>query len=115
MEEAHGLWDFILTSSENEEEEEALLVSMRSKGLVDTPIVNQNQKSLTPPAKEKSIVKNTSTPPSSFDRTTYKPSSSCKTLIVSDTIEYNILEDMKKVKDNIFLYEFSKLKQWHKF
>jgi hypothetical protein len=36
-------------------------------------------------------------------------------LIVSDTIEYNIVEDMKKVKANISLYEVSKLKQQQKF
>ena len=33
-----------------------------------------------------------------------------KTLIVSDEMEYNIVEDMKKTRANITLFELSKLK-----
>lgn len=42
------------------------------------------------------------------------PSTTSKTLIVSDTIEYNIVEDMKKIKENISLHEMTKLKQQQK-
>ena len=48
-------------------------------------------------------------PPSSNSK--YSP----KTLVVSDTIEYNIVEDMKKIKENISFHELTKLKQQHKF
>jgi len=39
--EVHGLWDFILPTSKNEEEHEALLVSTKSKGPPDSPKTNQ--------------------------------------------------------------------------
>ena len=35
--EVHGMWDFILPLSDNEEEEEALNVATRSKSIVDLP------------------------------------------------------------------------------
>ena len=35
--EVHGMWDFILPLSDNEEEEETLLVATRSKIIVDFP------------------------------------------------------------------------------
>jgi len=108
--EAHGLWDFLLTTSENEEEEEVLPVSTRSKGPVDTTPSNQNQNSPASPNKYKGIVKKSSTPSSDYVPTT-KSSSSSKTLIFSDNMEYNTVEDMKMVKANISLYEVSKLKQ----
>lgn len=42
--------------------------------------------------------------------------STSKTLINSDKdIQYNIVEDMKKVKNNISMHELSKLKQQQKF
>lgn len=34
-----------------------------------------------------------------------------KNVVISDRIEYNIIEDMKNTKANISLYEVSKLKQ----
>ena len=37
-----------------------------------------------------------------------------KTLIVSDEMEYNIIDDMKKTRANITLYELSKLKHQQK-
>ena len=33
-----------------------------------------------------------------------------KTMIVSDTIEYNVVEDMKKTKADILIHEHTKLK-----
>ena len=43
------------------------------------------------------------------------PSTTSKTLIVSDTVEYNIVEYMKKIKANISLHEMKKLKQQKNF
>jgi len=34
-----------------------------------------------------------------------------KTLVISDTVKYNIVEDMKKTRANITLHELTKLKQ----
>lgn len=47
----------------------------------------------------------------SIPKASSSPSSSSKTLLVSDNIECNIFKDMKKTKANISLYEVSKLKQ----
>jgi len=38
-----------------------------------------------------------------------------KTLIVSDEMEYNIIEDMNRTRANITFYELSKLKHQQKF
>jgi len=52
--ELNGMWDFILS---NEEEQEALPISTRSKGLADTTQSNQKQKTPTPAAKENQLAK----------------------------------------------------------
>lgn len=44
MVEAHGLWYFILTTSENEEEGEALLVETRSKISIDPLLSNKKKR-----------------------------------------------------------------------
>lgn len=41
-------------------------------------------------------------------------SSTSKTLLILDSIDYNIIEDMKKTKANISMYEICKLKQQQK-
>lgn len=61
--------------------------------------------------KNKGIVKKSSTSFTDYVPTTSKSPSSSKTLIIYDTMEYNIMEDMKKFKSNISLYEVRKLKQ----
>ena len=52
MIEAHGLWDFILTTSENEEEE-ALPIETRSKRSIDSPSSSSKQRPVTPVSKDK--------------------------------------------------------------
>lgn len=42
------------------------------------------------------------------------PSPSFKTLIVYDEMEYNIIDDMKKIRANITFHELRKLKHQHK-
>ena len=42
------------------------------------------------------------------------PITTSKTLIVSYTVEYNIVEHMKKIKANISLYEMTKVKKQQK-
>lgn len=66
----------------------------------------------TPKDKEigkKSVPKCTQTTPTQLD-----PSPSSKTLIVSDEMEYNIIDDMKKNRENITFYELIKLKHLKK-
>jgi len=104
-----------LTTSENEEEEEEYFpINSRSKGPIDTTSSSKNQKYPTPSTKEKGTIKKTSSQSFDYAPTTSKSPSSSKTLIISYNIEYNIVEEMKKIKANISLYEVSKLNQQHK-
>jgi len=94
--ECHGMWDFILPNSDNESEQEALLVNTRSKSIVEPNQANQKKKNSNPVTKEKfptnkALVTSPHNQPSSSN-----PPSSSKTLVVSDSIDYNIMEDMKK-------------------
>ncbi|MCY6525023.1 hypothetical protein, partial [Actinobacillus pleuropneumoniae] len=81
------MWDFILPLSDNEEEE-ALPVSTRSKSVIDSPQSSQKHKLSTPVIKEKAIGKksspkfNQTSPPQS------NPSPSTKTLLIYDDMEY---------------------------
>ena len=87
-----------------------MLVSTRIKSSSDSIVSNQKQKFL--PTKEKTVVrksKNIQT-----DSIPPDPNTTSKTLIVSDTMEYNIVEDMKKTKTNISLHEMTKLKHQQK-
>lgn len=87
-----------------------MLVSSRSKSSYDSTVSNQKQKSL--PTKEKTTVrksKSIKTDPIPLD-----PNIASKTLIVSDTVEYNIIEDMKNTKENISLHEMTKHKKQQK-
>ena len=85
-------------------------MSTRSKSSSYSIVSNQKQKSL--PTKEKKIVKKSKTVQT--DPITPNPSTMSKTLIVLDTVEYNIVEDMKNTKANISLHEMTKLKQQQK-
>jgi len=53
--------------------------------------------------------------PSQSNLASCNPQPSSKTLVVSNTIEYNIIEDMNKIKVNISLHELSNLKQHQTF
>ena len=100
------MWDFILP---DEEDQEASPVSNRSRNQLDPPQPTPKPKRTISMTKDKVVVKKTpketQTSPVQTDSST--PS---KTLIVSDEMEYNIIEDMKKTRANINLYELSKLK-----
>lgn len=112
--EVHGMWDFTLPTFDNEDEQEALPVSTRSKGLVDSTQSTQKQKPTTSATNDKVVNKKaSSTSPQPTPSSSNHPSSS-KTLLLVDTIEYNIVEDMKKARENISLHELSKLKHQQK-
>jgi len=109
--ELQGMWDFILP---NEETQEALSIATRSKNLVDLSQTNTKQKATMPTPRDKttfnkSSPKSTQTTPSQLDS-----SSLAKTLIVSDKMEYNIVDDMKKTREKITFHNLSKLKHQQK-
>lgn len=109
--ELQGMWDFLLP---DEEAQEALPITTRSRSLVDLPQRNSKQKvsTLAPKDKtigKKSLSKSTQTAPSETNS-----SPSTKTLLVSNEMEYSIVEDMKKTRANITFHELSKLKHQHK-
>ena len=85
-------------------------VSTRSKSSSDSTVSNQKQKSL--PTKEKTVARKSKTV--QIDSIPPNPNTTSKTLIVSNTMEYNIVEDMKNIKENISLNEMTKLKQQQK-
>jgi len=70
-------------------------------------ITNQKQKIATP-VKEKTVSKKSKT--SQTDPIPLDPPNASKTLVISNTVEYNIVEDMKKMRANISLHELTKLK-----
>jgi len=109
--ELQGMWDFILP---DEEDQEASPVSTHSRNQLDPPQPTPKPKSTSLMTKDKVAVKKmtpkaTQTSPVQTDSST--PS---KTLIISDEMEYNIIEDMKKTRANITFYELSKLKHQQK-
>ena len=106
--------DFILPISDSENEYEALHVSTRSKGPVNPIQPIKIQKPSTSTTKNKVVKKSTSTSPQVIPFSSNSPSSP-RTLVVSDTIGYNIVEDMKKIEENISIHELTKLKQQQKF
>jgi len=113
--ECHGMWDFILPNSDTENEEEAFPVTTRSRGTPDPVQTTSKKRSAgVTSAKEKTpINKSPPTAPQSQPSTSNIPSTS-KTLVVSDSMDYNIVDDMKKIKENITMFELSKLKHQQK-
>jgi len=106
------MWDFILP---DEEDQEASPISTRSRNQLDPPQPTPKQESASSISKDKvagkkSSTKATQTSPIQFDSPT-----PFKTLIVSDEMEYNIVEDMKKTRANITFHELTKLKHQQKF
>jgi len=113
--ECHGMWDFILPNSDTDNEEEALPVTTRSKSTSE-PIQATSKKRSVGAATTKEKVppkKSPASVPQNQPSTSNSPSTS-KTLVVSDSMEYNIVDDMKKTKANITMFELSKLKHQQK-
>ena len=105
------MWDFILPNSDSEVEQEAMLVSTRSKSTTEPIQTAPKKKITTPSTKDKSPAKKASPLPTQNQPSFFNPpTSTTKTLVVSDPMEYNIVEDMKNIKANISLHELSKLK-----
>lgn len=52
--------------------------------------------------------------PSQNQPSASNPPSTSKTIVVTDSMDYNIIEDMKKTKTNITMFELSKLKHKQK-
>ena len=67
-----------------------------------------------PPPRDKAIGKKSAPKSTQTTPTQLDSSPSPKTLIVSDEMEYNIIDDMKKTRANITFYELSKLKHQQK-
>ena len=113
--ECHGMWDFILPNSDTDNEEEALPVTTRSKSTSE-PIQATSKKRSAGAATTKEKIPPKKSPasiPQNQPSTSNSPSTS-KTLLVSDSMDYNIVDDMKKTKANITMFELSKLKHQQK-
>ena len=105
------MWDFILP---NEEYQEASPVSTRSRNQLYPPQPTPNPKSASSMTKDKVAAKKTTYKATQTSPVQTDSSAPSKTLIISDEMEYNIIEDMKKTRDNITFYELSKLKHQQK-
>jgi len=109
------MWDFILPNSDTENEEEAFPVTTRSRSVPD-PIQTTSKKrsaGATTTKEKTPMKKSPATVPQNQPSASNIPSTS-KTLVVSDSMDYNIVDDMKKTKANITMFELSKLKHQHK-
>lgn len=109
--ELQGMWDFILL---DEEDQEASLVSTRSRNELDPPQSTPKPKSASSTLKDKVAAKKTTSKATQTSPIQAGSPTTSKTLIVSDEMEYNIIEDMKKTRANITFYELSKLKHQQK-
>jgi len=83
-------------------------VTTRSQNSPDMSTTIQKQKTATP-VKEKIVSKKSKT--TQTDSIPLDPPTASKTLVVLDTLEYNIVEDMKNTRANISLRELTKCKQ----
>ena len=105
------MWDFILPNSDTDNDEEAFPVSTKSKSTFE-PVQATSKKRNAGAATTKEKVPTKKSPavvPQNQPSTSSTPSTS-KTLVVSDSMDYNIVNDMKKTKANITMFELSKLK-----
>jgi len=109
--ELQGMWDFIFPQ---EEDQEAFPVSTRSKNQLDPPQTTPKQKGASPTVKEKFATKKTTAKATQSSPVQSDQTPPSRTLIVSDEMDYNIIDDMKKTRANITLYELSKLKHQQK-
>jgi len=113
--ECHGMWDLILPNSNTENEQEAFPVTTRSKGTLEPlQATSKKRNAGSTTTKEKVPVKKATTIPSQNQPSSSNLPSTSKTLVVSDSMDYNIIEDMKKTKANITMFELSKLKHQQK-
>jgi len=112
--ECHEMWDFILPNSDNESEQESLPVNTRSKGIIEPNQSNQKRKNSNTITKEKILMKKAPISSPQTKPSSSNPPSSSKNLVVLDSMDYNIIEDMKKTQANISLHELSKLKHQQK-
>ena len=101
------MWDFILP---NEEQQEALPVSTSSKNTSEATQPNQKQK-YSMPTKDKTVSKKSTTKAMQTNPTNSDVPPTRKAMVVFDTNEYNVVEDMKKVRAKISIHELNKLKQ----
>ena len=109
------MWDFILPNSDTENEQEAFPVTTRSKGAPE-PIQASSKKTsagATTTKEKVSTKKPAATVPQNQPSSSNIPSTS-KTLAVSESMDYNIVDDMKKTKANITMFELRKLKHQQK-
>jgi len=90
------MWDFILHNSDNESEQEALPLNTRTKIIVEPNQSNQKKKNSNLVTKEKFPAKKNPVSSPQTQPFSSNPLSSSKALVVSDSMDYNIVEDMKK-------------------
>ena len=109
--ELQGMWDFILPQ---EEDQELFPVNTRSRNQLDPPQTTPKPKSASSATKDKVATKKTTSKVTQTSPVQIDSPTPSKMLIVSDEMEYNIIEDMKKTRANITLYELSKLKHQQK-
>lgn len=109
--ELQGMWNFILP---NEEDQEAFPDSTRSRNQLDPPQPTPKPKSAISMTKDKVAAKKTSPKATQTSPVQTDTSTPSKTLIISDEMEYNIVEDMKMTRDNITLSELGMLKHQQK-
>jgi len=109
--EVQGMWDFILP---DEEDQDASPVSNQSRSQLNPPQPTPKQKSTSSMPKDKVTAKKTTSKATQTSLVQTDPPTPSKTLIVSDEMEYNIIEDMKNTRVNITFYELSKLKHQQK-
>jgi len=101
------MWDFIIP---NEETQEALPITTRSKNPVELIETNSKKKASMPPPRDKETCKKSSPKSTQTTPTQLNSSPQPKILIVSVEMEYNIIDDMKKNRANITFHELRKLK-----
>ena len=101
------MWDFILP---DEEDQEASPVNTQSRNQLDSSQPTPKPKSASSMTNDKVAAKKTTSKATQTSPVQTDSSTPSKTLIVSDEMEYNIIEDMKKTRANITFYELSKLK-----
>ena len=91
------MWDFILPNSDTENEQEAFPVTTRSKGTLEPIQASSKKRSVgTTTTKEKVPTnKPAATLPQNQPSSSNIPSTS-KTLVVSDSMDYNIIDDMRR-------------------
>lgn len=92
--ELQGMWDFILPQ---EVDQEVFPVSTRRKNQLDSPQTTSKQKSASPATKDKVTTKKTTTKATQSSPVQTDQTTPSKTLIVSDVMEYNIIDDMKRL------------------